>query len=345
MNNNLVNQALDNRTSKIPIWFLRQAGRHIPEYFTIRKKEKDFINFCLDEDLVVESTKLPLKYYNLDAAIVFSDILMIPWAMGRNVKFCKNIGPSLDPMIPEETKIKQEISLINKLKPLKNSISILRKDLPSSICLIGFAGAPWTLACYMIEGKGSKDFINTRKAIWNSKKWLMELIETLIVYISEKLEMQANAGADVLMLFDTWSHMIPNNFFGDFAITPIAKIVQILRSKKIYTPIIGLPFKAGSSIIDYSYESQVDCIALDWSTGLKWATTNINKEIAIQGNLDPASLIPRNSYNLEENVLSILEIMEDRKFIFNVGHGLTPDCRIDNVKKVINIVKNRKKHL
>ncbi len=340
MNNNLINKALKSKIANVPIWFLRQAGRHIPEYYNIRRKEKNFIDFCLNEDLVIKCTKLPLKYYDLDAAIVFSDILMIPWAMKRNVKFCKNYGPSLDPMIPEETKILQNISIINELTPLKNSIMCLRKELPSSICLIGFAGAPWTLACYLIEGRGSKDFINTRKALWSSRKWFMKLIDTLIVYISQKLEMQANAGANVLMLFDTWSHMIPNNFFKDCAITPVSKIVKILRSKKIYTPIIGLPFKAGPSIIDYSYESLVDCIALDWSIELKWATKNINNEIAIQGNLDPASLIPNDSNNLEKNVVSILDSMKERKFIFNVGHGLTPECKIENVKKVINIVRN-----
>ena len=269
---------------------------------------------------------------------------MIPWAMNRNVHFTKNFGPSLNPMIPDETKILKNISISSKLEPLKNSITYLRDQLPKSIGLIGFAGAPWTLACYMIEGRGSKDFINTRTALWNSNKWFMELIETLILYIADKLEMQAKAGADVLMIFDTWSHMIPNNFFYDFAISPIAKIVDILRSRKIFAPVIGFPFKAGTSILRYSFESKVDCIALDWSVDLRWAILNINREIAIQGNLDPASLIPSSSNYLKENVLTILDIMKDRRFIFNVGHGLTPDCKTGNVKEVINIVKshNRK---
>ena len=286
---------------------------------------------------------MPLKYYDLDAAIVFSDILMVPWAMDRNLSFCKNIGPILDPMIPEETKILKNVSISTKLEVLESSIKQLRKDLPRSVSLIGFAGAPWTLACYMIEGKGSKDYINTRKALWTSNKWFMELINTLIIYISEKLEIQAKAGADILMIFDSWSHMIPNNFFKDCAIDPIAKIVQSLRSKKVFCPIIGFPFKAGPSVVKYSYESHVDCIALDWSMDLSWASANINKNIAIQGNLDPASLIPRQSSHLERNVLSILDKMSKRRLIFNVGHGLTPDCKIDNVKKVINIVRNYKR--
>ena len=326
----------------IPLWFLRQAGRHIPEYYKIRRKEHNFVEFCLKKDLIIESTKLPLKYYDLDAAIVFSDILMIPWAMKRNLRFLKEIGPILDPMIPGQTKIIKNISVETKLEPLRDSISFLRSELPKHISLIGFAGAPWTLACYMIEGKGSKDFIMTRKALWSENKWFSELLETLIFYISQKLEMQAKAGADVLMIFDTWSHMIPNNFFDECAIKPISKIIRILRSRGIFVPIIGFPFKAGSSIIKYSFESEVDCIALDWSVDMYWANSSINKNIVIQGNLDPASLIPKDSKYLQKNVLSILDKMSDRRFIFNVGHGLTPDCKIGNVKKVIDIVRNYK---
>tara|TARA_B100001063_G_C16737280_1_gene542733 strand:- start:452 stop:1474 length:1023 start_codon:yes stop_codon:yes gene_type:complete len=328
--------------SRIPIWFLRQAGRHIPEYFEIRKKADNFINFCLNTDLIVESTKLPLKYYDLDAAIVFSDILMIPWAMNRNVNFIQGFGPSLEPMIPAETKIIKNIDIFNKLKPLQKSILKLKNELPKEKKLIGFAGAPWTLACYMIEGQGSKDFINTRRALWNSHTWFIELLETLTINVVNKLEMQAKAGADILMLFDSWSHMIPNNFFQECCITPTANIVKMLREKNISNPIIGFPFKAGSSLIKYSYESNVDCIALDWSVNLSWAKENINSLITIQGNLDPISLTPERSIHLEKNVLYILDTMKDNKFIFNVGHGLTPDCKIKNVRKVIDIVRSYK---
>ena len=341
MNNTLGNFFKNNKLG-VPIWFLRQSGRHIPEYFRLRNQENNFVDFCLNTELVVKSTKLPLKYYDLDAAIVFSDILMIPWAVDRKVNFIKGIGPQLEPMIPDETQILKNINIFNKLKPLRDSISILRNELPQSKSLIGFAGAPWTLACYMIEGQSSKDFINTRKALWNSNKWFMDLLDTLSIYVAEKLEMQACAGADVLMIFDSWSHMIPNNFFKQCGINPTTKIVNILRSKNISKPIIGFPFKAGSSLINYSYESNVDCLALDWTVDLNWARKNINSSIAIQGNLDPASLIPNKSVLLEKNVLSILNIMKDNKFIFSVGHGLTPDCKINNVKKVIDIVKNYK---
>ena len=339
MNKLLLNSIKDIQ-KKTPLWFLRQSGRHIPEYFEIRQKAKNFIEFCLNKDLVVESTKLPLKYYDLDAAIIFSDILMIPWAMNRDVKFVKGEGPILNPMVPNVTKIEKKVDIFQSLKSINDAMNILKKDLPSHISLIGFAGAPWTLSCYMIEGKGSKDFIKTRTALWEAKKWFKELIDTLIVYVAQKLELQARAGADVLMIFDSWSHMIPSPHFQEFGIKPVAKIIELLRSKNIQQPIIGFPFKAGTSLVQYSYESNVDCIALDWTVDLDWAQKNLNSSIAFQGNLDPSSLISENDSYLEESVKSILEKMKNRKFIFNVGHGLTPECKIKNVKNVINMVRN-----
>ena len=324
-----------------PIWFLRQAGRHIPEYYTIRAKTKNFIEFCLNEDLIVKSTVLPLKYYNIDAAIVFSDILMIPWAMKRNVNFIKGIGPTMTPMVPNETEITKDINICELLLPLRKALVTLRKKLPKEKSLIGFAGAPWTLACYMIEGQSSKDFLLTRKAVWGSDIWFRELIDTLTNYVADILEMQAQSGADILMIFDSWSHMIPSFFFNDFGIEPTKNIINILRKRKIFNPIIGFPFKAGTSLIDYSYKSNVDCVALDWTVDLSWAIKNLNSNMILQGNLDPASLIS-NSDNLFNSVSSILRTMENKRFIFNVGHGLTPECSINSIKSVINFVKDYK---
>ena len=324
-----------------PIWFLRQAGRHIPEYYSIRAQTANFIEFCLNEDLIIKSTLLPLKYYNIDAAIVFSDILMIPWAMKRNVNFVKGVGPTMTPMVPDETEISKNINIYELLLPLSKALVTLRKKIPKEKSLIGFAGAPWTLACYMIEGKSSKDFLLTRKAVWGSNIWFRELIDTLTIYVADILEMQAKAGADILMIFDSWSHMIPSFFFNDFGIEPTKNIIDILRKRKIFNPVIGFPFKAGTSLIDYSYKSNVDCVALDWTVDLSWAIKNLNSNIILQGNLDPASLI-NNSENLFNNVSSILQTMENKRFIFNVGHGLTPECSINSVKSVINFVKEFK---
>jgi len=338
-NNKIINVFNKENVSSTPIWFLRQAGRHIPEYFSIRSQSKDFIDFCLNTDLIVQSTKLPLKYYNIDAAIVFSDILIIPWAMKRNVEFVKGVGPVMDPMIPNETEILNDIDIKNLIKPLDQALKILRSSIPNNVALIGFAGAPWTLACYMIEGHSTKDFLLTRKAVWSSNNWFNKLIDSLIEYVVDILEMQANAGADVLMIFDSWAHMIPSFFWKDFGISPTKKIISNLRKRNILIPVIGFPFKAGSSLINYSYESGVDGLALDWTVDLNWAIKNINPNIVIQGNLDPASLIDKNN-NLDKSVKLILDTMNNKRHIFNVGHGLTPECKIENIKKVIEIVKN-----
>ncbi len=337
----ILNVFNNQRIHSNPVWFLRQAGRHIPEYFSIRSKAENFIKFCLDEDLVVESTKLPLKYYDLDAAIVFSDILMIPWAMNRDVNFIQGIGPVMKPMIPDDTKILENVDILKHLNPLSNALKTLRSSIPEHICLIGFAGAPWTLASYMIEGQSSKDFLKTRKAAWSSEKWFKKLIEALTNYVVDILELQAKAGADVLMIFDSWSHMIPSHFFQDFGINPTKNIVNSLRKRKISNPIIGFPFKAGDSLVAYSYESNVDCLSLDWTVNLDWAVKNLNPDLVLQGNLDPASLI-NSSNNLLKSVNYILRTMENKRFIFNVGHGLTPECSIDNIKAVINLVKKYK---
>ena len=274
--------------SYTPIWFMRQSGRHLKEYRELRKKETNFINFCLNEKLVVDASLLPLKYYNLDAAILFSDILIIPWLLGQKVDFQKNIGPVLHPINIDQiltNKFKTE-----KIISVENAIKKIRKNLNSKKNFIGFSGAPWTLLCYMIEGGTSKNFEKVRKFLWFENKLLFKLVDKLMISIVDFLEFQAKAGCDVLMIFDTWSHMIPNSYWQKLAIDPIRKIVEELRNRKVNCPIIGFPFKGGEKIIRYSYESNVDVVSLDWSADLFWMERNINPEVAIQGNLDPMIL-------------------------------------------------------
>ena len=342
---NKIKKIFENNILEIPpVWFLRQAGRHIPEYYSIRSKSKSFIDFCLNKDLIYESTLLPLKYYDLDAAIIFSDILMIPWCMDRDVKFIPGIGPSLKPLEPGSSSILKNANIVNLMDPLNIAIKNVRNKLDPNISLIGFAGAPWTLACYMIDGQGSKDFNKTRVALWSYEKWFLELIDTLVNYITDILEMQANAGADVLMIFDSWSHMIPATFWDVLAIKTTRTIIENLRKRNIFKPVIGFPFKGGGSIVKYSYESNVDCIALDWTVDLVWAKENLNKNIVLQGNLDPLSLVS-GGFNLEKNVSFILDTMSDRRHIFNLGHGITPECKIKNISRVLQIINNKKKYM
>ncbi len=325
----------DNRVK--PKWFLRQAGRHIPEYFSIRNKHNNFIDFCLDEDSIVSATMLPLKYYNIDAAILFSDILLLPHFLGQKVTFKKEIGPVLKKISINKDFLKKDIDL-NEFTSIKNAISKIKKKLSPSKDLIGFCGAPWTLACYMIEGGSSKDYVSTRTFLWNEEEIFLKLINKLIKNCADLLEYQYLAGCTVLMIFDTWSSMIPERYWVKFGIEPIKLIVDILRNKNVKCPIIGLPFKSGEMLIQYSYESLVDIVSIDWKTSLDWALKNINEHVYTQGNLDPAILTCDNPIAIKKEVYRILDLTKKRCHIFNVGHGLTPEVKINNVKYTIKLI-------
>ena len=336
----MINKLIKLKDDKIkPKWFLRQAGRHIPEYFTIRDKHDSFIDFCLDENSIVKATILPLKYYNIDAAILFSDILLIPHFLGQKVTFKKNIGPVLEEIDIDEKFLKRNMDL-NNFIPLKNAILEIKELLPSSKDLIGFCGAPWTLACYIIDAGSSKDFAKTRTFLWNNEEIFFKLINKLTKYCADFLEYQYLAGCTVLMIFDSWSNMIPDRYWIKFGIEPIKSIVNILRKKNVKCPIIGLPFKSGEMLIQYSYESSVDVVSIDWKTNLNWALKNINKDVITQGNLDPAILSCDNLASIKKEVYRILDLTQKKCHIFNVGHGLIPEVKIKNVKYAIKLIED-----
>jgi len=320
-----------------PKWFLRQAGRHIPEYFSIRNRHNNFIDFCLDERSIVDATILPLKYYNIDAAILFSDILLLPHFMGQKITFKKNIGPVLKEIKIDEKFFRHDVNLCD-CTSIKNAILKIKKKLSPSKDLIGFCGAPWTLACYMIEGGSSKEYAKTRTFLWNNEEKFFKLINKLTKNCLEFLEYQYSAGCTVLMIFDTWSSMIPDKYWVKFGIEPIKFIVEKLREKNVKCPIIGLPFKSGEMLIQYSYESLVDVVSIDWKTNLDWALKNINNNVITQGNLDPVILSCDNQSAIMKEVYRILDLTQKKCHIFNVGHGLTPDVKIKNVKYVIKLI-------
>ena len=336
----MISKLIKLKDNKIkPKWFLRQAGRHIPEYFTIRNKHHSFIDFCLNESSIVKATILPLKYYNIDAAILFSDILLIPHFLGQKVTFQKNIGPVLEKINIDEKFLKRDIDL-NNFIPIRNAIFKIKELLPSSKDLIGFCGAPWTLACYMIDAGSSKDYAKTRTFLWNNEEIFFKLINKLTKECADFLEYQYLAGSTVLMIFDTWSNMIPDRYWIKFGIEPIKSIVNRLRKKNVKCPIIGLPFKSGEMLIQYSYESSVDVVSIDWKTNLDWALKNINKNVITQGNLDPAILSCDNLASIKKEVYRILDLTQKKCHIFNVGHGLIPEVKIRNVKYAIKLIED-----
>ena len=270
---------------------------------------------------------------------MFSDILIVPHCLGQKVTFKKNLGPVLQNIEINQNFFKKEINF-NNLTPIKNAILKIKKLLPITKDLIGFCGAPWTLACYMLEGGSSKDYTKTRRFLWNNEKTFVKLINKLTNHCAEFLEYQYLSGASVLMIFDSWSNMIPDRYGAKFGVDPIKTIVNKLRKNGVKCPIIGLPFKSGEMLVQYSYESLVDVVSIDWKTNLDWALKNINKNIATQGNLDPVLLSSYNFSAIKKEVYRILEITQKKSHIFNVGHGLTPEVKIDNVKYTISLIDN-----
>ena len=334
----MINELIKMRDSTIrPKWFLRQSGRHINEYFSIRNKHKNFIDFCLDETSIIDATILPLNYYNVDAAILFSDILLLPHCLGQEVTFKKDVGPLLKRIDVSDNFLKKQINF-NDLEPIKNAIVKVKDIISPKKELIGFCGAPWTISCYMLEGGSSKDYVKTRTFLWNEEKIFTKLINKLTNDCVNLLEYQYLAGATVLMIFDSWSNMIPDRYWSQFAIEPIKYIVERLREKNVKCPIIGLPFKSGEMLIKYSYESLVDIVSIDWKTNLKWALKYINNDIVTQGNLDPALLATNNLNAIKNEVHRILDLTKDRCHIFNVGHGFVPEVKIENVKFTIKLI-------
>ena len=334
----MISKLVKSRNNNIkPKWFLRQAGRHIPEYFFIRNKHNNFIDFCLNENSIINATILPLKYYNIDAAILFSDILLLPHFLGQKVTFKKKLGPVLKEINIDKNFFKKDIDLNNFIS-IKNAIFKIKETLHPSKDLIGFCGAPWTLACYMVDGGSSKDYAKTRTFLWNNEEVFFKLINKLIKNCTDFLEFQYLAGCTVLMIFDTWSNMIPDRYWVKFGIEPIKIITDSLRKKNVKCPIIGLPFKSGEMLIQYSYESLVDVVSIDWKTNLAWVLKNINGNVTTQGNLDPAVLSCDNPLAIKKEVYRILDLTQKKCHIFNVGHGLTPEVKIKNVKYAIKLI-------
>lgn len=336
----MINKLITSRNKSIrPKWFLRQSGRHIPEYFSIRNMHDSFIEFCFNEKAIINATMLPLKYYNIDAAILFSDILLLPHCLGQKVTFKKGRGPILKQIELDTDFFKRKVNL-NDLKPIQNAIEKIKNLISSTKELIGFCGAPWTLSCYMLEGGGSKDFEKVRTFLWNNEKTFIRLINKLSNECVRLLEYQYISGATVLMIFDTWSNMIPDKYWCQFGIDPTRYIIERLREKNVKCPIIGLPFKSGEMLIQYSYESKVDIVSIDWKTNLNWALENINSEVITQGNLDPVLLASDNRLAIKDEVHRILNLTKERCHIFNVGHGLIPNVKIENVKYTIKLIDN-----
>ncbi len=340
MNNNLLN-IFSNKNRNIPIWIMRQAGRYLPEYLEVRQNIKSFLDLCYNSELASEVTLQPLRRFKLDAAIIFSDILTIPNSMGISVEFKENHGPILK-TVKTESELKEVLLKkdLTKLSFVYNAIKLTKAQLSNNTSLIGFAGAPWTLAAYIIEGKLSKDLGIVKKAYYNDPAFFDKLINVLVENIAKHLLKQIEFGADVIQIFDSWAGFVTAQDFEELIIKPTQKIINLVRQVNKKVPIICFPRMSG-----FNYEKfcdLVDCqaIGVDQYIDLKWVKKIKNQKI-IQGNLEPIVLASNSKNLIKERVDGIFEAMEGENFIFNLGHGIVPYTPVDNVEFLVNYVKEK----
>lgn len=321
-----------------PIWMMRQAGRYLPEYRELRKKAGSFLNLCYTPKMAAEVTLQPIKRFGFDAAILFSDILVIPDAMGRTVRFVEGEGPKLDPISVEEIPQLKDDEKIEHLDCVMETVSIVRSKLSDETALLGFCGAPWTVATYMIAGHGTPDQAPARLFSYQYPDAFENLLNILSVFSAKYLVRQLKAGADAIQIFDSWSGVLGEKEFERWCVKPVQKIVDLVRKEIPDAKIIGFPKGAGLLYKDYRQKTGVNCLGLDWSV-----PSSFSKELqnagAVQGNLDPMRLIA-GGRALDEGVDDIMSDLGQGPLIFNLGHGITPQTPIENVERMIKRVRN-----
>ena len=323
-----------------PIWMMRQAGRYLPEYRATRAQAGDFLKLCYNSELAAEVTLQPLRRYGFDAAILFADILLLPQALGADLWFTTGEGPRLSTIIDMAgvTALKPTEAIHDTLNPIYETLRILKRELPTETTLIGFAGAPWTVATYMIAGKGSPDqaaahaLKNTNRAAFQAL--IDRITEGTIAYLSA----QVDAGAEVIKLFDSWAGSLKGQDFTDFATKPAAQIIAALKSRHPGLPIIAFPREAGDNYIGFAAATGADCVAIDNSVTPEWAAEHVQSTGCVQGNMAPTHMVTGGA-DLDAATRRVVQAFKHGPHIFNLGHGITPDANPDNVQRMIDVVR------
>ena len=335
---NKIHDCIINRNSTfIPVWFMRQAGRYLPEFRKIREKNQNFIKLCLNPDLVTEITLQPTKRFDLDAAIIFSDILMIPHGLSQNVNFKKNFGPELGDLDLDKIINLTSEDFVNKLKPVYEGIRKVKKKMTGET-LIGFVGAPWTLLVYMLNKKSPKNNFNTN-TITSNKVFANKLLKKIEDSICLHAEKQIEAGANVIQVFDSWAGLLPENELSKYCYAPTLKVVEHI--KKLKTPVICFPRGIKKNYINFCSVVKPDCISIDYEVDPSWIKKEI-KGITIQGGMDPRILLTEKE-NIKKNVERYLQLFSGQPYIFNLGHGVLPETKPEAIEYVIKILREFKK--
>jgi len=323
-----------------PVWLMRQAGRYLPEYRATRAQAGDFLSLCYTPDLAAEVTLQPIRRYGFDAAILFADILLIPHALGADLRFVTGEGPRLSTVtdMAGVRALKPAEAIHDHLAPVYETVRILARDLPAETTLIGFAGAPWTVATYMIAGQGTPDQAPAHALRTGNPAAFDALIalltEATVAYLSAQIE----AGAEVVKLFDSWAGSLKGEAFERYALAPAKTIVAALKARHPGIPVIVFPREAGEAYAGFAKATGADCVALDNSVDAAWAAQNVQTDGCVQGNLDPKHMVTGGSALVEET-RRIVQAFAGGPHIFNLGHGITPDADPDNVHRMLEAIR------
>lgn len=334
----LLNALQGEKTDVSPIWMMRQAGRHLPEYLELRGKAENFIDFCMRPDMAAEATLQPIRRYDMDGAILFADILLIPIGLGRNVKFEKGVGPILDPITPDGVDRLTLDGCAGRLSNIYETVSRVSDALPDHTTLIGFAGGPWTVATYMIEGKGSPTKEVAKRFGYMYPAATEKLLMTLADASADYLIAQAKAGAQVLKIFESWAEGLSPYQFQNFVIAPTLRIIERIRAAGITVPIIGFPRGGGLNAVTYAHGTGITAMAMGTDTSITALRQHVPVGMPLQGNLDPL-LLQMGGEAMMAGVDRVIEDARGGPHIFNLGHGVSPDVSIDSVHAVINRVR------
>jgi uroporphyrinogen decarboxylase len=323
-----------------PIWMMRQAGRYLPEYKATRAIAGDFLSLCYNPELATEVTLQPIRRYGFDAAILFADILLIPQALGADLWFVTGEGPRLSTITSQADldKLGPVEDIHETLNPIYQTVRNLSGALPAETTLIGFAGAPWTVATYMIAGQGTPDQAPAHKLRIEQPAVFDALMDKITEATIDYLSMQIEAGAEVVKIFDSWAGSLPIDAFQKYSVEPARRITSALKAKHPNTPIIGFPREAGEGYIGFAKATGVDCVALDNSVTPEWAVKNVQVDGCVQGNLKSSHMVT-GGQDLVDETRAIVKAFSGGPHIFNLGHGITPDADPDNVQRMIDAVR------
>ncbi|MBM3517952.1 MAG: uroporphyrinogen decarboxylase [Alphaproteobacteria bacterium] len=328
------------RVDPVPLWLMRQAGRYLPEYQQVRAEARDFLDLCYRPELAFEVSLQPVRRYGLDAAIVFADILLVADALGQRVEYQAGEGPVLEPIRTlGDVKRLAAAGVHDRLAPVYETVRRLRASLPLETAVLGFAGAPWTVAAYMVEGRGNRDFATPRRWAHEDAPAFGQLIGLLVDVTAEYLGAQIDAGADAVQLFDSWAGVLPSPAYEQWCIAPVTAIVERVHLSHPGIPVIGFSRTASPMLAQFARESGVDVLSLDTAVPTAWAARELAPETPLQGNLDPYALVTGGAA-LRTEVERIIGAWRGRPHVFNLGHGIVPETPPEHIAELIALVRS-----